>query len=283
MEIRKITEETKEEYVQVLDRDDVEHIGRKYYRGLALHADPDADVQGAMIWKLVHVPKGQKTTAQITCFYAKDQEAGRELLTEYEKEIAAEDVTGSWFQFSRDREDVGKIFEQAGFLLKETKSRERIVTVDELSKLTGKGKLELPPNIVSINKLMLRQFQKGIMKCLFHGRAGTLEDLDTLPVGWFEPEVSCCVQSMGKVNGLLLFHQTPSGKLAVKLLFACKPATNQDLLGMIRFAIMQAQENYSPQTQVVIRSYDEATEAFARKLFPQVENQLIIEATKEVS
>ena len=45
MEIRKITEETKEEYVQVLDRDDVEHIGRKYYRGLALHADPDADVQ----------------------------------------------------------------------------------------------------------------------------------------------------------------------------------------------------------------------------------------------
>ena len=85
------------------------------------------------------------------------------------------------------------------------------------------------------------------------------------------------------MNGLLLFHQTPSGKLAVKLLFACKPATNQDLLGMIRFAIMQAQENYPPQTQVVIRSYDEATEAFARKLFPQVENQLIIEATKEVS
>ena len=205
------------------------------------------------------------------------------LLTEYEKEIAAEGVTSSCFQFSRDREAVGEILEQAGFLLKEKKSRELIVTVGELSKLEGKGKPELPPNIVSINKLMLRQFQKGIMKCLFHGRAGALEDLDTLPVGWFEPEASCCVQSNGKVNGFLLFHETPSGKLAVKLLFACKPATNQDLLGMIRFAIMQAQENYSPQTQVVIRSYDEATEAFARKLFPQVENQLIIEATKEVS
>ena len=121
MEIRKITEESKEEYLQVLDRDDVEHIGRKYYRGLALHADPDADVQGAMIWKLVHARKGQKITAQITCFYAKDQEAGRMLLTEYEKEIAAEGATGSCFQFSRDREVVGEILEQAGFLLKEKK------------------------------------------------------------------------------------------------------------------------------------------------------------------
>ena len=110
MEIRKITEETKEEYLQVLDRDDVENIGRKYYRGLALHADPDAHVQGAMIWKLVHARKGQKTTAQITCFYAKDQEAGRVLLTQYEKEIAAEGAAGSVFQFSRDREVVGEIF-----------------------------------------------------------------------------------------------------------------------------------------------------------------------------
>ena len=30
MEIRKITEETKEEYLQVLDRDEAENIGRKY-------------------------------------------------------------------------------------------------------------------------------------------------------------------------------------------------------------------------------------------------------------
>ncbi|MBO5154999.1 MAG: hypothetical protein J6C00_11710 [Eubacterium sp.] len=281
MEIRKITEETKEEYLQVLDRDDVENIGRKYYRGLALHADPDAHVQGAMIWKLVHARKGQKTTAQITCFYAKDQEAGRVLLTQYEKEIAAEGAAGSVFQFSRDREVVGEIFEQAGFLLKEKKSRELIVTVDELSKVAGKGKPELSPNIVSIDQLMLRQFQKGIMNCLSHGLAGALEDLDTLPAGWFEPKVSCCVQSMGKVNGFLLFHETPSGKLAVKLFFACKPAGNQELLGMIRFAIMKAQENYPPQTQIVIRSYDEATDAFARKIFPNAENQLIMEATKE--
>ena len=86
---------------------------------------------------------------------------------------------------------------------------------------------------------------------------------------------------MGKVNGFLLFHETPSGKLAVKLFFACKPAGNQELLGMIRFAIMKAQENYPPQTQIVIRSYDEATDAFARKIFPNAENQLIMEATKE--
>ena len=156
-----------------------------------------------------------------------------------------------------------------------------IVTVDELSKVAGKGKPELSPNIVSIDQLMLRQFQKGIMNCLSHGLAGALEDLDTLPAGWFEPKVSCCVQSMGKVNGFLLFHETPSGKLAVKLFFACKPAGNQELLGMIRFAIMKAQENYPPQTQIVIRSYDEATDAFARKIFPNAENQLIMEATKE--
>lgn len=283
MEIRKITEETKEDYLQVFDRDDVENIGRKCYRGLALHADSDADVQGAMIWKLVHARKGQKTTAQITCFYAKDQEAGRVLLTEYEKEIAAEGATGSCFQFSRDSEAVGEIFEQAGFLLQEKKSRELIVTVDELSKLAGKGKPELAPNIVSIDQLMLRQFQKGIMNCLSHGLAGALEDLDTLPADWFQPKVSCCVQSKGKVNGFLLFHETPSGKLAVKLLFACKPATNQDLLGMIRFAIMQAKENYPPQTQVVIRPYDEATDAFVRKIFPKAESQLIMEATKDGS
>ena len=158
MEIRKITEETMDDYLQVLDRDEAENIGRKYYRSLALHAD--AHVQGAMIWKLVHEQNGQKTMAQITCFYSEDQEAGTALLTEYEKEIATEGATGSCFQFSRDREETREVLEQAGFLLKEKKSRELIVTVDELSKLAEKGKPELPPDIVSIDQLMLRQLQR---------------------------------------------------------------------------------------------------------------------------
>ncbi|MDD7641477.1 MAG: hypothetical protein PUK75_03160 [bacterium] len=285
MEIQTITEENVAEYREILDPDAAENIGRKYYRALALHADPDASPQGVLIWKLVHDPqRGRKTTAWITWFTAADPKAGKLLLAECEKELAGEDVIRVCCEWPGDRQDIEALaFAEAGFILKETKNRERIVTVDELSKLAGKGKPELSPNIVSIDQLMLRQFQKGIMNCLFHGRAGALEDLDTLPVGWFQPKVSCCVQSKGQVNGFLLFHETPSGKLAVKLLFACKPATNQDLLGMIRFAIMRVQENYPPQTQVVIRPYDEATDAFVRKLFPNAENQMILEATKEGS
>ena len=111
---------------------------------------------------------------------------------------------------------------------------------------------------------------------------GALEDLDELPFEWFEPEVSCVIQIEGNICGFLVVHRAAKKRLAVKLFTAWRPATNQDLIHMIRFAIQKVQAKYDPKTQVVIRTYDAAGEALVKKLFSKAERRKLQEAQKNL-
>lgn len=283
MELREITIEQIEKYKEVLDPDEAENIGRDYYCALALHAQPDVPAQATLIWQLKNVHKEQPTIAEVTWFYAADPASGKELLAEFEKRAGESGACGISFEFKGDKSDAtSAIFAEAGYLLKDTQSSELVITVKELSHLAIKSKDEFPAQVTSISRLSMRQFKQGIRNCLYNERNGTLEDLDFLPLDWFEPELSCCVQMNFKVNGYLLVHKQTSGRLAVKLLFACKPASSQDLLHMIRFASTTALEHYPPQTPVVIRHCDEATRALVTKLFPKAQRAASVTAQKKL-
>lgn len=281
MEIREITKENLEAYREFLFPDAAENIGRKYYRAIALHADADASPAAALIWELKDVQKEQQIKAEIMCFHAKDAESAQTLLSEYEK-IAAEDgVTSSFFEFTAERDDlVIPVLKEAGFHLKDTESRDIVVTVGDLAALPISEKQALPSYVTNVGSLTIHQFRKGIINCIFNGKTGLFEDLSSLPINWFEPELSCCIQMDGKVYGFLLVHKMASGRLAAELLSASKPATQQDLLAMIRFAIFRVQETYPAETQVVIRRCNEATKNFMTKLFPRITGSPVVFAEK---
>lgn len=282
MECRMITEENIEEYRGIPDADIAENIGRKFYRALALHEDTDMQPRAVVIWKLVHMQGGEKPAAEIRWLDAMDEASAIEILKALELELADASVGDISYEYADDNEVVKAAFEKNGFTIREKESRTVIVTVAELVPLLGNGKHTVPSDVKSIDRLTFRQFHEGVKNCRKQGRLGALEDFDALSFDWFEPQVSCCVQAEGKVNAFLLVHRTVSDRLAVKLLAAWRPATNQELLDMIRFAILQLQEHYSPQTQVVIRTYDEATDALARKLFVKAVRQTVKEASKKL-
>ncbi len=267
MEIRKITDDNIDEYEDFIDEDVAQSIGREFYRSIAIHEDSDDEPVAAVVWELKNFEEDTDTTSEIEWLYVKDSKVGEMLMEEYDNENSEDEVTDSFFEFASMDKNAASILENSGFEITKGESRDIVVTVEELGDLPI-AKKKTPPYITSINDLMVRQFRKGITNCLFHGRKGILEDLAFLPMSWYDPDVSCCVQTDEKVNGFLLVHKRASGALVVDLLFALEPDAKANLLSMIRYSINAAIDKYPPETEVILRRHNDMTTALIQKLFP---------------
>ena len=144
-----------------------------------------------------------------------------------------------------------------------------VVTVGELSK----NKLLSQPvskqsGVCPIGDLTLRQLQDGITACLaVRAREGFDEDLKTMPVTWYETEVSSGILKDGRVTGLLLVHQELNQTLWVEYFCTRGKDLQSELLDMIRMAVKNAAKIYPPETKVVIRRHDEKIKFLTEKLF----------------
>ena len=267
METIRITEDNLDEYEELLPGDIAENIGREYFRGIALHKDPDEAAEAALVWEYKNFEEDKDTEAEINWIYAKNQKVGKELFAEYAGEAGENQVTRSFLEMPEDEASLRKILDACGFEIREQESRDVVVCVGELMELPI-AKKRSPSHITAINELMVRQFRKGITNCVFHGRKGILEDLEFLPMSWYDEDVSCCVQNDGKVSGFLLVNRMADSRLMVDFLFALEPDARVNLLQMMRFSIRAAAEKYPEDTEVVLRRHNKMTEALIRELFP---------------
>ena len=277
-----ISEENKSQYVDQMDAEMLENIGRKYYRALALHEDVEHAPQAVVVWKILHIPNEKKTAAEIRWFYSKNEATAGSILAECEREFVQEGIRRVFFECEDENEERKAALKDHGYTLQMKESRELVMTVAELIPLLGTGDNQPPSYVKSMDQSTFRQVRADIKNCMKQGRMGALEDLDELPFEWFEPEVSCVIQIEGNICGFLVVHRTAKKRLAVKLFTAWRPATNQDLIHMIRFAIQKVQAKYDPKTQVVIRTYDAAGEALVKKLFSKAERRKLQEAQKNL-
>ena len=265
--IEEISLENLEEYEQLLKPNMAENIGREYYNCIAAF-DPLGDEAGAsMMWELKNTEDPDDTRAEIVYFGASEPAEGEELLREYGVRIADNWVKKSFFELEGLSEEEQALLTDAGFELEERESRDIVMTLAELNKLSFVNK-KIPKYIISIGKLDFLQFRQGLTNCLFCGRNGLEEDLALLPADWYENNVSCCVVTDGKVNGLFLVHKMADGILMPVLLFAMGMEANMNMLDMICFSIRAASAIYPEDTQVLIRRHDEKTRALTAKLFP---------------
>jgi hypothetical protein len=90
---------------------------------------------------------------------------------------------------------------------------------------------KLPAYIKSLSDITARQYKAAIMTSVFHGRYGLLDDLPFLPMTRFDPDISSCIITDEKVNGLILVHKTMENEYIVE------PFTfTQDILALLVFA-----------------------------------------------
>ena len=282
MEYVWITEENIDDYWDHMDSEAAEYIFRKYGSGMALYAEPESAPQAMAVWKQVHVKDGKKPGVQLLWMDAEDQTAARCLLEAVEGALLSSGAAYVQYETDGKNEAVKEALQAAGYEVRRMESHEVIRTVGDFAALTSAKPVSFPEEIKSIDQLTFRQIHAGMRACVDHGKQGALEDLDALPFDWFEPKVSCCIWSSGAVHGFLLVHRSTADRLMVKLLGAWRPATKKEVLGMIRHAIDQAVKRYPSDTQVVLRPFDEATDALVRQMFPKVSRPVVWQANKQI-
>ncbi len=149
------------------------------------------------------------------------------------------------------------------------------MTLEELSVLSViKG--IVPKYILPVCRLTINLFRRGIAKCVSDNRKGILEDLEFLPINWYDTDVSCCVYNGGSVNGFLLVNKTATGKIVVDLFFAYEPEAGKNLLYMINFSVRKALKKYPKDTVVKLVIHNEISAALVKKLFPRKHGKICI-------
>lgn len=128
-----ITKENADRYNGILDADAAEHIGRKYYRALAMHEEEDSEPTAWLIWKLIPDSAEKVTEAELLWFYAKDVESGKVILEECEKRAAATETITTRVEFPAGQKEIElAALQEMGYETQETESRDLVVTVADL-------------------------------------------------------------------------------------------------------------------------------------------------------
>ena len=282
MAVIDLTEDNLEQYVDFIGQEELENIGREYYRGIVL-TDDDGKPLSAGIWELMHLDNDEKDTeARLTCMLAEnDDEAGR-LLEACSLRLVSEEVKRSFFELDRGKPNLSrKAYEQAEYTISEEESGEIVVTLKELAEQAFAKKSKIPPYIKELGSLMVRPFRRGVMDCVFHSRRELMEDLGTIPMSWFEQQISSYVETDGRVSGLLLIHKTPSGKLKLEVFTATGADSKKDLLYMMIFSLKQAERYYDGDTEIVIRRRDEDVKKLTDYLLPEAKGRIILRGVRE--
>ena len=282
MTITRITEENSSRFTDFIPADLRNDLGREYFRGLVV-LDENDTCKGAMVWEIKSLEDMKTPTrAEILCFEVFARPEGEALLQAFEESTLFDGVRQISFETEKMGDLQRDILADSGYSLKEEDSRDVVVTVSELMGLKL-GDKAVPDYITSLSEITSRQFKAAVMISVFHGMYGLLDDLPVLPVTRFDPDLSSCVITDGKVRGLLLVHRNTNGSYIVELLFAVQPDANINLLNMIRRSVREAAIFCNMEDRVILRTHNQASGLLVRKLFPGKKGDRVINARKDNS
>lgn len=280
MRIEDITEDNIEDYRDLIDEEFLSNTGREYCRGMVGISELTDEPDAVIFWELKDIESEKGKSSEILYFKTEDEDMGAKLLDEYDARTAEGGVSCSYFEFKDPGEIEQRVLEKNGFKLEKAESRDIYVTVGELAALKY-AKKKPPKYIKSLSEVTVRQFKAGIMASVLHARYGLLEDLPYLPMSWYETDISSCVITDDKINGLLLTHELPSGILRIELLFAMEPDGAVNMLDMVRFSIHAAERIRNGDDRVLLRRHSPESEKLIDYLFPGAKGDEVVKGIKE--
>ena len=275
-----ITSENLERYSGLIDPEEGDNLGRIYYRTLGVLSD-EGKPAGAAIWQLKYLENDEKKTLSFlkSVFFCKEGE--KLLFSAYRKMCLSEKASATSFELPIDEEHKYEdAFRQQGFSVKKSEGSDLCVRVAELKGLNLMKKKKTPDYIKDLTGLDEKSFKRGMLNCIFHGVREVTEDLNRLPLDWFERSVSCCSESDGRIEGFLLVRRHSTGRLRIELLIDVGAEPDMDLLNMIRFSIERAGENYPDETEVIIPRYDAVARKLTSFIFPRHKGREVLKGAR---
>ncbi len=276
MKATQLTKDNIGTYVSKIDPDDAENIGREYYSGIAVENDP-GELEAGVIWEIRALENlGNDTISEISWIDAAKDDAGDALFNEYNDIILKDQVSLSCFEISDDEgKKAEELLSSQGFDYKEREGRMIIVTVSDLKKLDIlKLNKRVPAYIHPLSDISEWDFRRGLIGCIFQSKRTLIQDLCSLPMEWYEHDLSCYIESDGRAEGFLLVHKTPSGKLRVELFINAGPDP-KELFQMARYSVKKVIELYDDDTEIVLVRRDKETMKLSGYLFPSTKGAMV--------
>ncbi|MCR4798112.1 MAG: hypothetical protein K5853_06640 [Lachnospiraceae bacterium] len=255
-------DETNKDLYEAVIGDAAENIGRENIRALY-----DEDASDGIMWEIYTDEDEDRKLASIVwfCLHRDSEAILREFLDRCEED-GIDEIYGET-PLSTD-EDVLSALRDAGLEVTEGNSLTVTFTVEELTHTPFIKNTNVPDRISAISSLIPRHFRKGIAGCMYYGARGSVSDLASLPMSWFDGHYSSFVTMDGKPTGFLLVHKYPDDRYEVQLFFAYGADFQANLGFMIRRSILEAKHNLLSDTKVIMRLHSQQTRALFSKLFP---------------
>lgn len=268
MDVIRLTEDNVWSYEDFIPEDISENIGRSNYRGLI--ALLDEKPVGGMIWMLRHINAEEDRESHIVWLCADEEEIGTGLMAEYEEKIWEDGVVTTTVSLpARTSQKEKQILANAGFEIGLTEGDEIVAHLSEIMEIPFVKKMKQTDIIKPLRSVTQRVFNKAVERMVKMGHFGICEDIEDLSRVFFENDVSCYAEEEGNINGFLLCHKRPSGKISVELLAALGRDYQKLVALLISHAVTKAAEIYLPETEIVIDRHNYGTLALGEKLFPR--------------
>ena len=255
-----------EDFSDYIDIDMQEELDRVFFKGVGA-TDESGAPAGALVYELKNSESEEDTTSRIRLLKAKNEDVENELLTEYASVIRDDEVVESFYESSD--ESMSHYLESNGFSLRMSEALDVAIPIEDIKKISQliKGR-RFPAFIQSLSDVTVLQFRSFIKECLVKGRKGLMDDLAYIPKNWFESDVSACVVTDDKVNGVLLIKKAPSGTMFAVLFTAFGPDYQQNLGLMMAYSAQKITELYPDDATVVIRRHSPMVKKLTDKFFP---------------
>ena len=263
------------EYHPLAISDEIENIERSCYSGYMAYEET-ASV-GAIMWN--DREEGEETKDEISFFAADSEEAAKKLLRSHEAHADESGIGYSHIEMSDMSAFIRAALSGENYDLVETEGMDIIIKTSDLVK-SRIGRTKVPSYVVNIGSLQGMEFWNGLTYCLYNGRKGMLEDLDSLREDWFDPDLSCCVKTDKWVEGLLLIHRLASGTLMPVLFFCGGRDERKNLMYMMRYAMSAAIKKYPPATPVLFHRHNQSTKNIISYLFPKAKGEMVVRGEK---
>jgi hypothetical protein len=274
MNIIELTADNAESYSELIDRNVLESLSRSGHFGAV--AAEEGHPLAAMIWQITDGHNAETgTSSEIVWMDATgDPVATEELLKTYKRRIDEAGVKSSSFVLDKElHKNSIKVLRDFGFTLSEGEGPDIYTSVGNLIKsplARIKGNCD---NIYELRTLKKRAFGECVRDCLSKTKRSFPEDLPSLGMGWFEPDVSCYSEMECTLNGMLLVHKMPDGALRVELLSSWGPGGETAVALMIKYAIENTFELYPTKTPVIIHRHDKVSLRLSSYCLPNVKGR----------
>ena len=265
MEIIEITEENAEEFSGFLDEDVASGLGRVFASGIGA-MDDSGNVRGAMVYELKNAERKEDTKSQIFIFAGDDDAVRDALMDEYAAAIAEDDVAESFYESGSI--ELAHSLEAYGFSFDTSEALDVMITMDEIRSVGAELNISsIPSHIVSLSEVSVPLYRDFVKKCISNGHLGLLEDIEYLPMGWFDRELSSCSVSDNRMDGALLIKKAPSGLYHILLFTAFGADFEKKLALMMAYSIEKAIKSCPEDTNVILRRHNPSAKRFSDRFF----------------